>query len=102
MTVDASEPVAREDHPDGTDPVEALGDRARAVPAGAFDASAPDARHCGIYSWWADEEVRHLIGRTLGTEVAPLIYIGQTTQTLARRIRAHLRVKIGKSTFGRV
>ena len=71
MTVDASEPIAREDHPDGTDLVEALGDRTRAVPASAFRDDGPDASRCGIYGWWADETARRLIEETLDTDACP-------------------------------
>ncbi|MDE2696726.1 MAG: hypothetical protein OXH97_09480 [Chloroflexota bacterium] len=94
-----AEHLVDDDRMQPSDIVEALGDRRRAVPASAFDASSPAASQCGVYAWWADETARRLIAETLRTEVAPLIYIGQTKQTLARRIRAHLRVKIGKSTF---
>ena len=55
MIADASEPVAREDHPDWTDLVEALGDRTRAVPASAFCADGPDASRSGVDGWWADD-----------------------------------------------
>ena len=101
MTVDASEPVAREDHPDWTDPVEALGDRTRAVPASTFSADSPHAGECGIYSWWADEEARRLIGETLGADPDPdqPIYIGQTKATFVERVlRNHINGN-GRSTF---
>ena len=101
MTVDASEPIAREDHPDWTDPVEALGDRTRAVPASAFRDDGPDARECGVYGWWADDTARRLIEDTLRTDASSLIYVGKTTRTLARRVLGnHIRGS-GKSTLRR-
>ena len=100
MTVDASEPVAREDHPDGTDLVEALGDRTRAVPASAFRDDGPDASRCGVYGWWADETARRLIEETLDTDASSLIYVGQTRRTLATRVRDdHLNGSIRNSTL---
>ena len=100
MTVDASEPIAREDHPDGTDPVEKLGDRARAVPASAFRANGPDARECGVYGWWADDTARRLIEDTLRTDASSLIYVGKTTRTLATRVLDdHLNGSTGNSTL---
>ena len=86
--------------------IQALGDRERAVPASEFDANAPDARHCGIYSWWADVRARQLIGDALGADsdssiydpAAP-IYIGQTTQTLVHRVLCSHLDGIGKSTL---
>ena len=100
MTVDASEPVAREDHPGWTDPVEALGDRSRAVPASAFCADGPDASQCGVYGWWADHTARRLIEDTLRTDASSLIYVGQTRRTLATRVLDdHLNGSTGNSTL---
>ena len=101
MTVDASEPVAREDHPDGTDPVEALGDRSRALPPSAFSADSPHAGECGIYSWWADEPARRLIGEALGEDaLADLpIYVGKTEQTFTDRLLGNHLNGTGRSTF---
>lgn len=91
--------LAGENLPDWTQFVEALGDRTRAVPASNFDAAASDARRCGIYAWWADEEAGRLIAEALGTEVSPLTYIGKAEDTLASRVCAHLRAKIWSSTL---
>ena len=100
MTVDAGEPVAREDHPDWTDLVEALGDRTRAVPASAFSADSPHARKCGVDGWWADETARRLIEKRLDTDAASLIYVGQTRRTLETRVRGkHLNGSIRNSTL---
>ncbi len=100
MTVDASEPVAREDHPGWTDLVEVLGDRARAVPASAFRADGRDANRCGVDGWWADETARRLIEKALDTDAASLIYVGRTTRTLATRVLDdHLNGSIRNSTL---
>ena len=82
-----------------SDLIEALGDRSRAVPASKFDAKTPGAGSPGIYAWWADEEARRVIGQALGAEPKPLIYIGKAETSFRQRIGAHLRAKIGKSTF---
>ena len=103
MTVDASEPVAREDHPDWTDLVEVLGDRTRAVPASmlvAFCADGPDASRSGVDGWWADDTARRLIEDTLRTDASSLIYVGQTRRTLATRVLdGHLNGSIRNSTL---
>ena len=92
MTLDAAELF---------DLIEALGDRRRAVPAGDFNANAPDARRSGINVWWADEEARRQIEDTLGMPFATgPIYIGQTTRTLAHRVLdEHLEGSTRNSTL---
>ncbi|MYA20637.1 MAG: hypothetical protein F4Z25_10375 [Chloroflexi bacterium] len=88
------------DQADWTEAVGTLGDRERAEPARTFDGTSPGTSHCGIYSWWADEAARRQIGQALRTDIAPLIYVGKTEQTLKRRVlRSHLRGSIRNSTF---
>ena len=88
------------DRSDGTDPVEALGDRSRAVPASAFRDDGPDASRCGVDGWWADETARRLIEKTLDTDASSLIYVGQTRRTLATRVLDdHLNGSIRNSTL---
>lgn len=65
----------------------------------------------GLYSWWADDSARELLGRSLGIEMGPLIYIGQagatkwpsgkrSKATLWSRITSqHLNGRITTSTF---
>ena len=85
---------------DWTALVEALGDRTRAVPASAFRDDGPDASRCGVDGWWADETARRLIEKTLDTDAASLIYVGQTRRTLATRVLDdHLNGSIGNSTL---
>ena len=89
-----------DDRTDWTEAVEALGHRERAESARTFDGGGRDANQCGIYSWWADEAARRQIGQALRADIAPLIYVGKTEQTLKRRVlRSHLRGSIRNSTF---
>lgn len=93
-------PVAREDHSDWTDLVEALGDRTRAVPTSAFSANGPAQARCGVYAWWADETARSLIEETLVTEAGPLVYVGKASNSLATRVLGtHLNGSIRNSTL---
>ena len=83
--------------------IEALGDRGRAMSPSEFEANASNARHPGIYAWWADDEARRLIEDTLGADAAERpIYIGQASQsqTLATRVlRKHLKGSTRNSTL---
>ncbi|MEX2376099.1 MAG: GIY-YIG nuclease family protein [Dehalococcoidia bacterium] len=90
---------------DWTPVLATLGDDAEAEPAGAFPTDATRGGLYGVYSWWADEEARSLIGRVLGAEVPALIYIGKaggetSTQTFLSRIRGkHMRGTTRTSTL---
>ncbi len=65
----------------------------------------------GLYSWWADDDARKIIGSVLGCEAPALVYVGQagatkmpsgtrSSATLASRIaEQHAKGAIGASTF---
>jgi hypothetical protein len=86
-----------------------LADPGRARPINVLDRKALTS--AGLYSWWADEDAREVIGLALGTEIPPLIYVGQagatkrpsgtpSQATLGSRIAGqHAGGNIGSSTF---
>ena len=84
--------------------VEKLGDRSRAIPASEFSADHPGVDSCGVYAWWADETAQRLIESALGADASSVIYVGKagggtSSRTLAKRMRDHLRGRIGTSTL---
>ncbi len=88
-----------------------LSDPKLAAPAAAFPRDRREVDGPGLYSWWADEGGRAILGAPLGTVLPPLIYAGQsgaTTRrarvervaTLGSRIRTnHLGGNVKSSTF---
>jgi hypothetical protein len=88
-----------------------LTDPTLAVEPRAFPADRAAAGRRGMYSWWADDAGRTLLGEELEAELPPLIYVGQagatkwpsgrrSTATLGSRIGGnHIRGNIGSSTF---
>jgi len=63
--------------------VRALTDRAHAIPPDVF-LRARDLDGSGLYSWWADDAAREVIGEALGGGVGALIYVGQAGATKQR------------------
>ena len=69
------------------------------------------ARGAGMYSWWADEIARQMLGAPLSATLPPLVYVGQagatrwpsgtrSKATLGSRIsRQHISGNAGSSTF---
>lgn len=88
-----------------------LTDPKLAVPAAAFPQDPEAVAGPGLYSWWADEEGRAILGAPLGTMLPALIYAGQSgatsrrtgverVATLRSRIQTnHLNGNVRSSTF---
>jgi hypothetical protein len=77
--------------PEFTRLVRMLKDRTQKQDWHTFPRDPDAASQPGLYSWWADNEARSLIGSVLGVEVPSLIYVGQagagdSTATLSSRI----------------
>lgn len=84
--------------------VETLTDKSQAESAATFPSRGQNVRAPGLYSWWADEGAREVIGEELQTEIPPLIYSGQagagTEADLRQRIcSTHIGGRIVRSTF---
>lgn len=91
--------------------VASLGDRVNVRPASDFPWDRAALDHPGLYSWWADDEGRAVLGAPFGVVLPPLIYAGQAGAssklaglergaTLLSRIGGnHLGGNIGSSTF---
>lgn len=80
-----------------------LEDASNARSASGFPGNARDAESAGLYSWWADEAGRGLLGQPFGVVLPPLIYAGQTGATTKRsgttRVST-LRSRIGGNHLG--
>ncbi len=91
--------------------VSALGDAERAESPSRFPSNRDLASGPGLYSWWADDSARSIIGDQLEIATPVLIYAGQagatrwpsgvrSTATLASRIRGnHINGNASSSTF---
>lgn len=91
--------------------VYALTDASTAEPAASFPSDRNAVALAGLYSWWADDEARLVLGASLQTDLSPLIYAGQAGATTAkagitrsstlgsRILRNHLNGNVGSSTF---
>jgi hypothetical protein len=91
--------------------IAALSDSANAEDPRTFPRDKSAARNAGLYSWWADDAARRLLGTELGAELVPLIYAGQagatkwpsgtpSAATLASRVGGqHIRGNARSSTF---
>lgn len=81
-----------------------LTDPANAESAATFPSRGQKVDLPGLYSWWADEHAREMIGGVLGATIPPLIYSGQagagTNADLKQRImKTHIGGRITRSTF---
>lgn len=89
----------------------ALNDEQRAEPPVSFPVDPTIASHAGLYSWWADDSARSIIGARLGVPIPALVYAGQagatrwpsgtrSKATLGSRIRGnHIGGNASSSTF---
>lgn len=88
-----------------------LTDETNSCSPALFPVNPVVATNPGLYSWWADETARHLIGEVLRCDIPPLIYAGQSgatkwpsgkrsSATLDSRIRGnHINGNAFSSTF---
>lgn len=88
-----------------------LTDPANAVEPLNFPRDRAEAAMPGMYAWWGDELARRVLGDEIGTELPPLLYVGQagatkwpsgtrSAATLASRIgQQHIRGNARSSTF---
>ena len=80
-----------------------LADESNARSASGFPGNARDVECAGLYSWWADDAGRALLGDPFGVRLPPLIYAGQTGATTKRsgttRVST-LRSRIGGNHLG--
>lgn len=91
--------------------VEKLLESCQAQPPAGFPTDEHVASLPGLYSWWADETARSVIGDQLSQPIPPLVYAGQagatrwpsgmkSKATLASRIRnQHINGNASSSTF---
>ncbi len=61
--------------------VAALANEDRTQSPAQFPLDRAEAAHAGLYSWWADAHALSSLGRLLGEELQPLIYVGQAGAT---------------------
>jgi hypothetical protein len=88
-----------------------LADAANAVRVPEVDRTSPRLTVPGLYSWWADDEARTILGTALDTDLPPLIYAGQAGATTSKQaitrsstlrsriVGQHLRANTRGSTF---
>jgi hypothetical protein len=91
--------------------VAALANEDRTQSPAQFPIDRAEASDAGLYSWWADAHALSSLGRVLGEELQPLIYVGQagatkwpsgkkSAATLGSRIGSqHIRGNARSSTF---
>lgn len=93
------------------DAIASLTKFSNAVPPKSFPTDPVVAKNAGMYSWWADDDAKSVLGRVLGCELPDLIYVGLagatkwpsgtlSSATLLKRIRTqHIRGNAKSSTF---
>lgn len=91
--------------------VRSVSDVSAAEPAASFPSNRDAVGFPGLYSWWADDDARRVLGASLRADLPPLIYAGQAgamtaragitrSSTLGSRILGnHLNGNAGSSTF---
>lgn len=80
-----------------------LADESNARPASLFPGNARDVGSAGLYSWWADDTGRALLGEPFGVRLPTLIYAGQAGATTKRSGKTRvstLRSRIGGNHLG--